>query len=40
MGNEVILTRKVSFNKLKDKNDNIATRDSIIQDGGAILNEE
>ena len=40
MGNTVIPTRKVSFNSLKDTNDNIATRDNIIQDGRATLNEE
>ena len=40
MGNEVIPTGKVSFNSSKDTNDNIATRDNIIQDGRAALDEE
>ena len=40
MGNEVILTGKVSFDELKDTNDNIATRDNIIQDSRAALDEE
>ena len=31
MGNEVIPTRKVSFDESKGKNDNIATRDNIIE---------
>ena len=40
MGNKVILTRKVSFDSLKDTNDNIATRDNVIQDGRAAPDEE
>ena len=33
--NEVVLTRKVSFNESKDTEENIATISNIIQDGGA-----
>ena len=40
MGNEVVPTGKVSFDELKDTNNNIATKDNIIQDSGAALNEE
>ena len=40
IGNDVILTGKVSFNSSKDTNNNIATKGNIIQDGGAPLNEE
>ena len=40
MGNEVILTGKVSFNELKDKNENIPTMDNIIQDGRATPDKE
>ena len=40
MGNEVILTRKVSFNELKDTNENIATMRNIIQDSRAAPDEE
>ena len=35
MGNEVVLTGKVSFNKLKDTEENTAAMGNIIQDGGA-----
>ena len=40
MGNEVMPTGKVSFDELKDTNNNIATKDSIIQDGRATLDKE
>ena len=40
MSNNVIPTGKVSFDELKNSSDNIATRDNIIQDGRAALNEE
>ena len=37
IGNEVIPTRKVSFDLLKDTNNNIATKGNIIQSSGAAL---
>ena len=40
IGNEVIPTRKVSFNKSKDTDNNIATKGNIIQSSGAALNRE
>ena len=40
MGNEVILTGKVSFDKLKDTNENIAAMGNIIQDSGATPDKE
>ena len=40
IGNEVIPTRKVSFNELKDTGNNIATKGNIIQDSGAALDRE
>ena len=40
IGNEVIPTRKVSFNELKDTGNNIATKGNIIQSSGAALNRE
>ena len=40
IGNEVIPTGKVSFNSLKDTNNNIATKGNIIQSSGAALDRE
>ena len=40
MGNEVVLTGKVSFNKPEDTEENIATMGNIIQDGRATPNKE
>ena len=40
IGNEVIPTRKVSFDKLKDTSNNIATKGNIIQSSGAALDRE
>ena len=40
MGNEVILTGKVSFNELKDTSNNIGTKGNIIQSSGAALDRE
>ena len=40
IGNEVIPTRKVSFDKLKDTNNNIATKGNIIQSSGTALDRE
>ena len=40
IGNEVILTGKVSFNSLKDTKNNIATKGNIIQSSSAALDRE
>ena len=40
IGNKVILTGKVFFDKLKDTDNNIATKGNIIQSSGAALNRE
>ena len=40
IGNEVIPTRKVSFNKSKGTRNNIATKGNIIQSSGAALDRE
>ena len=40
IGIEVIPTRKVSFDKLKDTDNNIATKGNIIQSSSAALNRE
>ena len=40
IGNEVIPTRKVSFNSSKDTNNNIATKGNIIQSSSAALDRE
>ena len=40
IGDEVILTGNVSFDKLKDTDNNIATKGNIIQSSGAALNRE
>ena len=40
IGNEVILTGKVSFNELKDTSNNIGTKGNIIQSSGAALDRE
>ena len=40
IGNEVILTRKVSFDSSKDTDNNIATKGNIIQSSSAALNRE
>ena len=40
IGNEVIPTGKVSFNKLKDTKNNIATKGNIIQSSSAALDRE
>ena len=40
MGNEVIPTGKVSFNKSKDTGNNIATKGNILQESGAALDRE
>ena len=40
IGNEVIPTRKVSFDKLKDTDNNIATKGNIIQSSSAALDRE
>ena len=40
IGNEVIPTGKVSFNKSKDTGNNIATKGNIIQDSGDALDRE
>ena len=40
IGNKVIPSRKVSFNSLKDTDNNIATKGSSIQSSGASLDRE
>ena len=40
IGNEMIPTGKVSFDKLKDTGNNIATKGNIIQSSGTTLNRE
>ena len=40
IGNKVIPTGKVSFNELKDTNNNIATKGNIIQDSRAAPDRE
>ena len=40
IGNEVIPTRKVLFDELKNTDNNIATKGNIIQDSGAALDRE
>ena len=40
IGNEVIPTRKVSFDELKDTSNNIATKGNIIQSSSAALDRE
>ena len=40
IGNEVIPTGKVSFNELKDTDNNIATKGNIIQSSAAALDRE
>ena len=40
IGNEVIPTRKVSFDLLKDTNNNIATKGNIIQSSSIALDRE
>ena len=40
IGNKVIPTGKVSFDKSKDTNNNIATKGNIIQSNSAALNRE
>ena len=40
IGNKVIPTRKVSFDKLKDTSNNIAAKGNIIQSSGAALDRE
>ena len=40
IGNEVIPTGKVSFDKSKDTNNHIATKGNIIQSSGAALDRE
>ena len=40
IGNKVIPTRKVSFDELKDTNNNTATKGNIIQSSSAALNRE
>ena len=40
IGNEVILTRKVSFDESKDTKNNIATKGNIIQSSNAALDRE
>ena len=40
VGNEVIPTRKVSFDELKDTNNNITTKGNIIQSSGTALDRE
>ena len=40
IGNNMIPTRKVSFNSLKDTTNNIATKGNIIQDSRAALDRE
>ena len=40
IGNEVIPTGKVSFDKSKDTDNNIATKGNIIQSSNAALNRE
>ena len=40
IGNEVIPTRKVHFDKSKNTDNNIATKGNIIQDSSAALNRE
>ena len=40
IGNEVIPTGKVSFNLLKDTDNNIATKGNIIQSSSAALDRE
>ena len=40
IGNEVILTGKVSFDKSKGTNNNIATKGNIIQRSGTALDKE
>ena len=40
IGNQVIPTRKVSFDELKDTNNHIATKGNIIQSSGTALDRE
>ena len=40
IGNKVIPTRKVSFDELKDTDNNITTKGNIIQSSGAALDRE
>ena len=40
IGNEVIPTQKVSFDLLKDTNNNIATKGNIIQSSGTTLDRK
>ena len=40
MGNKVVLTKKVSFDSLKDTDENIAAMGNIIQDSGATPNQK
>ena len=40
LGNEVIPTGKVFFNKSKDTDNNLATKGNIIQSSGAALDRE
>ena len=40
IGNEVIPTRKVSFDSSKDTDNNIATKGNIIESSSATLNRE
>ena len=40
IGNKVIPTRKVSFDKLKDTSNNIAIKGNIIQSSGTALDRE
>ena len=40
MGNEVVLTGKVFFDKSKDTDKNIAAMGNILQDGGATPDQE
>ena len=40
VGNEVIPTRKVSFDSSKDTDNNIATKGNIIQSSGTALDRE
>ena len=40
IGNEVIPTGKVSFDELKDTDNNIATKGNIIQSSGTALDRE
>ena len=40
MGNEVVLTRKVFFDELKDTDENISTMSNILKDGETIPKRE